>query len=185
MAFEVITDNGRADAEDHESAINTTANAYVSLADFLSYHADRNMDYSDYEPEAIQAAIVKATDYMERRHGRRFKGRRIDGGQALSWPRIGVYSYDGYRMAADANGIPLVPTAVRNACAEYAARELLGTALMPDPSLNRNVMKTVNKVGPITDETHYAGSPDLLTDYPAADMLLSDYVTGSGGGTYR
>lgn len=169
MAFKVITDNGL----DNADAVVTDANAYVSVADFLAYWTLRNIDYTDYEVEVIQANIVKATDYIERRFGMQFKGIRVDGTQALAWPRNGVRTRDGVLVEG-------VPPKVRQACSEYAARSLLGTTLWSDPIINRNIKKTVKAIGPIRNEVEYIGGGLSDAEFPNADALLAEYVSTTG-----
>lgn len=172
MAFKVITDTGL----DNASAVVTDANAYVSVEAFLLYWVDRGHDYSDYEPDAIQANIIKATDYIERRFGTRFKGIPQYETQGLSWPRSHVRKRSGILV----EGVPL---AVRQACSEYAARSLLGTTLWADPTVNRNIKKTVTAVGPIREEVEYIGGGLSDADFPVADALLADLILANGSVT--
>lgn len=172
MAFKVITDSGLDDSD----AVVTDANAYVSLEDFLAYWLDRGTDYSDYEPEAILANIIKATDYMERRFGRAFLGRKVYPTQALSFPRAKLYLRDGSLV----EGVPLK---VRQACAEYAARSLLGKVLWADPTVNRNIKKKVTGVGPIREEVEYLDGGLSDEVFPSADALLAEYLMKHGSNT--
>lgn len=174
MALNVINDNGRVDANDDLSAIDTVSNSYASVSAFLTYWLDRNLDYTDYDIEAVQAALLKASDYIERRFGQVFKGTRIDGTQALAWPRYGVYSRDGVLVEG-------VPPALRTACIEYAARSLLGTALWSDPVVNPNVRKIVSGIGPIREEVEYVGGGLTSETFPLADSLIAPYIIAAGG----
>lgn len=170
MGFVVVSDTGLEDAD-------ATANSYASVTFFLTYWADRGFDYSDYDGEAIQANLVKATDYIERRFKNRFLGQLMSLEQRLSWPRSNVFTREGRTVTE-------VPTAIREACAEYAARSLLGTALWGDPSVNPNVRKTVTALGPIRDEVEYVGGGLADSEFPLADALVSEFVLSSGG-VYR
>jgi len=176
MAFNVIADDGLITVDAVE-VIDTIANSYASVSDFLTYWLERNTDYSDYDPEALQANLIKATDYIERRSGQKFFGIRYDGTQALSWPRQSVYTRDGVAVIG-------VPLAIRKACMEYAARALLGTALWSDPAVNRNVKKTVSQLGPIRDEVEYVGGGLTSETFPLADALIAPFVM-TPGSTYR
>ena len=53
----------------------TGANAYLKVSDFQAYHDARGNLYAASPETAIQAAIVKATDYIDQRY--RFKGVRL------------------------------------------------------------------------------------------------------------
>lgn len=173
MAFKVISDNGLETDEDDVTIVVAAANAYVSVEDMLAYWLDRGIDLSDYDAEAVQANIIKATDYIERRFGPVWRGVRSLTGQCLSWPRTGVRTRDGVDVTT-------VPKQVRHACAEYAYRSLLGTSLWSDPTLNRNVKRKVTAVGPIREEVEYVGGGLATEDFPLADALLADFIYPRG-----
>jgi hypothetical protein len=143
------------------------ANAYLSVADFKAYCDDRGMAYSSYADPVIEKAIVKATDYIDRRF--RYKSVRLQtSGQRTQWPRLDVFD-------ADSTLIHGIPQAVKDACAEYAHRAL-STTLLADPSREDNGQQVSMKsetVGPITETTQYSGSGFQLPRYPTADMILT------------
>lgn len=98
--------------------------------------------------------------------------------QTLSFPRVNLLDREGL----DVRGIP---PKLRSATAEYAVRAIKA-ALMPDPTVDgsgRTITRLKEKVGPLeTDTTFEEGGAisQLLKPYPAADRLLSEYVTGVG-----
>lgn len=98
--------------------------------------------------------------------------------QPLSFPRLRLFDREGFKVLG-------IPERLRQATAEYAVRAALST-LMPDPTIDatgRSVHRVKEKVGPIeTDTTYEEGGAisQLLRPYPAADRLLSEYVTSSG-----
>lgn len=143
------------------------ANAYLSVADFKAYHDDRGNDYSGSDDAAIGAAIIKATDYVDGRF--RYVGRKANGfAQSTEWPRLEAYDPDD-------DSIDGVPTAVKEACAEYAFRAL-SAELAPDPEQSATgvrVQSTTTKVGVIEESITYAGDGATLgPSYPMADMKL-------------
>ncbi len=164
------------------------ANAYVSVADFKAYHDDRLNDYSAFTDPQIEDAIVKGTDYMDRRYRNRFIGRRKEvdrsttattPAQRLEWPRIAAVHPSGALMNED-----VVPIEVEEACYEYSFRALTIT-LAPDPTVNAaNVPVTGErvKVGPIETETQFAegGVPFEFRTYPEADAILRGIVLPKG-----
>lgn len=99
--------------------------------------------------------------------------------QFLEWPRLSVYSRSGVLVEG-------IPEKLKQAVAEYADRALSAT-LMPDPTIDesgKTIIAKREKLGPIEEETTYAEGSQLafkLRPYPAADRLLSEYVTASGG----
>lgn len=162
MAF--VVEDGTAKAD---------ANSYVTIADADSYFADRDNTAWTGADAVKQAALVKATDYIEGRFGQRFIGSKKTTTQALAWPRTGAADF------ADT----AIPVGLRRACCEYAVRAL-SAELAPDLKVDASgltVVATKKKVGPI--ETDYAvpqtglgSTPMLFRPYPAADMLLRGLV---------
>lgn len=162
MAF--VVEDGTAKAD---------ANSYVAIAEADGYFADRGITAWTGADAAKQAALVKATDYIEGRFSQRFIGSKKTTAQALSWPREGAGDF------ADT----VVPVGLRRACCEYAVRAL-SAALAPDLKVDASgltVVATKKKIGPI--ETDYAvpqtglgSTPMLFRPYPAADMLLRGLV---------
>lgn len=171
MAFTVEDETGLEDA-----------NAYISLAEFKAYWDDRGYDYSSITDENIQIAIIKATDYIENRYRKRFRGTREFTAQALSFPRLRLYDEDGRLVEG-------LPTRLKNATAEYAKRAITAE-LAPDPTIDdrgQKVTRFREKVGPIEEETQYseAGGIAIYRPYPAADALLQEYIMPAGGRTMR
>lgn len=98
--------------------------------------------------------------------------------QPLSFPRAGLYTNRGEEVI----GIPL---RLKQSVAEYASRSLLAL-LAPDPETDGTgvaVQAKTDKVGPIEESRTYAEGavPKVFTSYPAADELLAEYLTASGG----
>lgn len=174
MAFKVMPDTG---LEDDEVTVVIDANSYVSVDAFLAYFIDRNVDYTDKEPEELQAALIAATDYIEARFANRFRGVRLNNTQSLSWPRRNSYDLEGY-------GIDGIPTRLKNAVYEYASRALTA-ALAPDFDGDRTVRASSETVGPIRDYKEYFTNPQRFKKYPLADSWLESLVTAGGGGTIR
>lgn len=93
---------------------NDVANAFCDVAYADAYHSLRgNTLWTGTEPQK-QAAIIKATDYIEQVYGQRFIG--TYSGEGLSWPRYNVFQY-----ASDA-----IPDVLRKATCELALEALAG-----------------------------------------------------------
>lgn len=153
------------------------ANSYVTLAYADTYFADRAVTDWVASDGKKQSALIKATDYIETRWSKRFKGNRQFDTQELSFPRYRLYDSEGKLVEG-------IPTALKKATCEYALRAL-SADLLPDPVLTDNGQQIAvkrEKIGPIEEETQYqvGGSPAVLRPYPAADRLLQDYVTAGG-----
>lgn len=154
----------------------SAANAYMSVAEFQTYHTDRGNDYSSYASGEIQKAIIKASDYIDRRWRGRFVGVRLrePNTQRMEWPRSNAFYPDGSNVLG-------VPIEVKEATAEYAFRALT-TTLAPDPTYDDRNVAVVEKeevLGPIKERTRYAegGRTFKFRAYPEADALLRDLVT--------
>ncbi len=164
------------------------ANAYVTVAAFKTYHKDRSNSIGTAGSSQIQDAIVKATDYMDRRFRDRFIGVRkerdrstnaVTPAQRLEWPRCGAYDNSGALINADT-----VPIEIEEACFEYGIRAL-SAELAPDPEVsdsNSLITRTFQKVGPIEDEVEYSENtvPFKFRDYPETDAILSGLLKPTG-----
>lgn len=194
MAFEPVDPN----------VPSPTANSYIAVADFNSFHADRNVTEivdAEYDTTQIQGALVQATDYIEKQWGRKFRGWKRSQSQRLEWPRIDAFDNDNYLFDP-------IPHQLVAATAEYALLALqLGRNLAPVPELEfatidtatgevsqgqGTVTKQRDKAGPLESETSYAQSTSTsqatggntlaqamlrTPTYPQADMWLNELVT--------
>lgn len=193
MAFTVL----------NPTAPQADANAYISLAEFNAFHTDRNVPAvvdGTYDDDVIQGAIVRATDFIDKRFGKRFRGFKQTRQQSLEWPRYDAFDNDDYTFE-------LRPRQLLAACAEYALLALqLGRDLAPpvtpgfgitDPETGESVAQASGQlienremVGPIETEQRFATtstssrstgnplSPDLPS-YPQADMWIEELIRSS------
>ncbi len=114
----LITDVGAANAD-----------SYVSLADAESYHTSRSAGQWTGDDAAKEAALRRATAWIDGRFRSRFPGSRSNGrGQSLEWPRKNAYD-----VAGDLVGDTEVPQEIVSAVCEAALRELMNAgSLSPD-----------------------------------------------------
>ena len=173
MAFTVENGTGVADA-----------NSYTTEEFANDYFLDRaNAVWAAATKAAKEAALIKATDYMELRFKDRWKGNLAPEATTLSFPRQYFYDRKGEQVNFEVDGIP---TDIQKATAEYALRAL-SADLLPDPSVadsGQAIKRTFDKVGPIETEIEYdsgAARPDLIRPYPTADRLLTFWLAGTGG----
>ncbi len=176
----------------------STANAYIGTAEFTAHHDDRGIDYSSYDTAAQEDAIVQATDYADKRFGKRFRGWRTSQAQALEWPRSDAYDDDDHVFDD-------VPRQLKRAIAEYALLALqLGRNLAPMPGAGfpivdpatggttqqggGTITEQKEKVGPIETMVKFgdSGKPvvssgNILTqnvpEYPQADLWIEELLT--------
>lgn len=154
------------------------ANAYITVQQFKNYHADRGADTSAFDDEAIEAAIVRATDYLDQRFN--FVGKkRLGRDQTTEWPRTDAWDRDRYYIND-------IPPEVKEACAEYALRAL-AAELNPDPERNASGVAVLSKseaVGPISESVTFVGGAVFqMPKYPAADQKLVRAGLVRSGGT--
>lgn len=177
----------------------TGADAYISVADADTYFsAVGNTTWSAASTSAKEQAIVKATRYMEKRFGNKWKGLIASSTQALGWPRDHVYDERGTELDDQ------VPRPIANACAEYAlhalSNELIPAVIYPvadgAPVPFGRINRKVEKVGPVYEETYYStggseatrvSSGSALVDanrvvqYPEADFLVGPFLRSTKG----
>lgn len=148
-----------------------TAESYCTVEYASAYHTNRgNTEWAALTTDALrEAALRRATDYMRQAYRSRWQGYKVNEDQALDWPRYGV-EVEGYAVDSD-----IVPTEVKNACAELA---LKASAADLNPDLTQGVLS--EQVGSI-QVTYDKASPQF-TRYRAIDALLSPYLKAGGGG---
>ena len=147
----------------------STAESYISVADADARATALGSTAWTGTDAAKEAALRRATAFMEQRYASRWRGTRVLREQALSWPRYGASAH-GFDLPSTT-----VPGAIANACADLAARALTET-LNADQS--RGVLR--KKIGPI--ETEYDPYGSQAKSYPAIDQALAPYMTGGGMG---
>lgn len=146
------------------------AESYISVEDADAYFAARAIEAWD-GVEDKEAALRRATDYMNARYTGRWKGYRATATQALDWPRRDAPLKDteewfGF-VPTDA-----VPIEVKRACAELA---LLANGRELMPTLER--AESTVQVGPVL--VHFDDSSPINPRFPSIDAMLSPYLTGS------
>jgi hypothetical protein len=167
MAFTVETGTGAAGA-----------NSFTSVAEFKAYHAERGTDITAITGDtAIQRLLVKGADYIEKVFGMRFKGSREFSTQSLSFPRVGLYTNDGFPVTG-------IPGRLKWAQAEYALQANSGDLFITPPASTTGgaIIRTKDVVGPIEVEVEYAagGVQEVTREYPVADSWLQEYLTPGG-----
>jgi len=110
----------------------TGSNSYMSVAATDAHHADRGTtNWNDFTTPEKEQALVRASDYIDKRFGRQFRGLRKLKDQGLEWPRMDAFDNDGFLF----NGSLALPPQLLKATAEYALRAAVCGILAPDPPL--------------------------------------------------
>jgi hypothetical protein len=150
------------------------ANSYVAVAFADGFFADRgNASWAALSEAQKQAALVRATDYIEQKFDSRWRGSRVNGGQSLGWPREDVYENgEPDRLIAD----NVVPVRVKQAACELALRAH-DDALLPDVASTETVVNK-EKVGSL--EVGYEVVQRALSpSYPAVNATLRPLLRSS------
>lgn len=174
MPIVLVVEDGSGDSD---------ANAYIEAAYADTYHGNRlNSYWAALSADQKAASIIKATDYLDKRFIRRYRGDRMVFDQALGWPRIGAYDNDRYALMD-------VPRQIQKACAEYALRAAIYNVLAPDAmrmtpsqdmtSATPNGDQTDVIVGPVRSKTEKVGPLEESTTYDSLAQIANASVDGS------
>lgn len=182
MAFTQQNDDGTVD----------NANAYTDPATVRAYWADRGVDLSASTDAQLQAAIVKATTYLDARY--KFVGYQMRRLQGTQWPRGGLTTTpwpndSGYSFL---RGLP--PALIAATC--MLTTRALTKDLMPDPTYDasgQKVTEETKKVGPIEvskkyAESYGAGLASSTPQYPEVTLTLQNanmIASGNSGQVVR
>lgn len=180
-----------------DGTVVANANSYLSVAEADSYHASRGRtDWAKAEVPDKQAALIRATAYIDMRYGDRFRGVPVEANQSLEWPRDAVYDRYGTALPSDE-----LPGRLEKATAEYALEALRLGELVNNPaqptqgtslsgartgSPGGEVTAESKTVGPISISKSYAtrgftGTTSALPTYTAGDLLLAPLLRSGGG----
>lgn len=144
------------------------ANAYLTVADADDYHRLRgNHAWLEKPLGEKQAALVRATDYIEITFGPGFLGTRRTADQGLHWP-----AFDAWENGEELEGVPL---GVREACAEYALRAVEGSdVLAPDASHGGAIVSESETEGGVSRSVTYAqaSASSVMRSIPNADRRI-------------
>jgi hypothetical protein len=154
------------------------SNGYCDIEFVSEYLTDRGRatEWLALSEDEQSSAIIRATDYIEKRFGSLFIGEVLVAEQALSFPRVDL-------------GLPLK---IKQATAEYALRATT-TSLLVDGLLPA-VKREKKKIATLEKEIEYLDSRTIntsslvsnLPSYPEADLLIEPFLRSRTSGTlYR
>ncbi len=176
------------------------ANAYVSEAYADTHHADRNNTaWATFLTAEKEAAIIRASDYLDKRFASRFVGVRKTKSQGLEWPRVNAFDQDGYLLS----GVDDIPRQIEKATAEYALRAVMCGVLAPDApkpvpeqdltnpdcetsrgdqGATGQITRKKEKIGPLEEDTWYETTSQTIGRNLAAgatgvkSSLVNDFL---------
>lgn len=126
----------------------STANSYVSVEDADSYLASVGASTWTGTDEAKEAALIRATQYIDGKFRGSWNGRKLNGrSQALDWPRYGATDCDGNSIDQT------IPVEIVKATCEAALRELTSPFSL-SPDVVEGTQKTLVGVDSLRWETN-------------------------------
>jgi hypothetical protein len=154
----------------------SNSNSYASVAEADAYFLERANEAWDVVDEK-EPLLIKATDFMLRTYGQRWKGWRTLTTQALDWPRSNVMKA-GYVDYGPYYEIDELPAEIKNICIELALKASVGE-LDPDVTADDQIADV--KVGPIAVSYKQFSTSTAL--FRAIEARLQSFlidVSGSG-----
>lgn len=131
-----------------------TANAYIDRTFADTYHRERANTAWTGSASDKEAAILKATEYIDRAYsfrGSLVKDHASDPPQALAWPRLAAEDPEG-RIVGETS----VPVQVQRACAEAALAALVLGSLDGSYVTGR-LIRSTERVGDMSTAATYDG----------------------------
>lgn len=162
-----------------DGTVVTGAESYISVTDADTYHSNfANAAWALLTTANKEAYLRRATQYMVGEYRQRWQGYRHDATQTLDWPRDFVYlepfilgAVGSYPYLVDND---IVPTEVKNACAELALKAATTT-------LAADIAPAVKSEKVDVLEVVYADYAADRTKYLQIDQLLKPYLKSGGG----
>jgi len=154
-----------------------TANSYASLAEAAAYHAARGNTTWTGADALKEAALIRATQWLDGRYGDQWPGvRRYLRAQALDWPRADAYDRDGTYV-----DLETIPPEVVQATCEAALRELVAPGSL-SPDVTPGTAKVLTEVKGIkwTPLRAAASANDMTLTITAVDRALAPLIGGAG-----
>jgi hypothetical protein len=141
------------------------AESYVTVAEFKAYAIANGLSGHDASDTDIEAALRRATRYIDNYYRPRWPGSRTYGrDQDLAWPRTDVLDGEGEEIPDDE-----IPDELKTAVYSVTSREIAAPGgMMPDITTDAAVIEET--VGPIT--VKYAEGREPQPTYPAVDAIL-------------
>lgn len=159
------------------------ANAYIDVAYADQYFLDRdNATWAAALTGKKEAAIIKATTFLDARYINRWKGRKEWPLNRLrQWPRVpdlvtdapamvylGIYHSDLEYVF----GPNEVPEPVKQACSEAALRALSGE-LIPDLARGGQIISQAVNLGGLSRSTTWSAGAPAVTTFGLIDGILA------------
>jgi len=152
------------------------ANAYITIAEATDIvdNFGGSDKWDDYSTADKQNAIREATRYLDLRY--RWQGYKSNYDQALEWPRVEVYDFDGIQQDYD-----VIPKKLKEACGYLAMKAAEGNILLQDLEQSSSLRSESSSIGPISESKTYFEPEDPNMSFQIADNLIKQYTKKSEG----
>ena len=155
------------------------ADAYVPVDYMVTYAAQYGLPWSPTSVEAGDAAIRRATTWLDARYRKYYSGERVYGReQGLEWPRRDAYDADGNLIPID-----VVPIEVQRSTCEAASRELTTPGTLAPTVTPGRVIKSAAVSGAVSvtysDDTTVQGQLPVVT---VIDDIMGGLIDVSSAG---
>lgn len=157
----------------------STSNSYASVAEGDTYFAwiggDAETVWAAASTEEKEDALRNGTTYIDDAYRSRWKGTIVDEEQALSWPRFGVVTADGFGIDHD-----VIPPLLKQATLEAAIRYMQGVTLLPDvPAGEGSLFEESLRLGPLALSERHLGTRVAVPLFPKISRKLADFLRRS------
>jgi hypothetical protein len=169
MAITLIVEDGSGRSD---------ANAIVSLAEAKAYWDGRGTSYAAYTDEVLNAAIVRASDFLANAYV--WQGRKINlRAQTMPFPRYAVTDRENWPVLPNE-----IPREVKAACCEIALFEAATPGAI-NPTVVQSEKVRSEQIGSIRVE--YANLFNSASDTRPVLLIVNDLLwpfLGAGAGQY-
>lgn len=143
---------------------------YASVDECVAYAESRGLSF-DGTQETMEAALRRATTWVDGRYAARFNGRKTGGReQALQWPRTDARDAEGWEI--DPEEVP--PEIVRATC-EAAIRELSEPCVLSPDVTPAKAITAASVSGAVS--VQYAGGSGIDGQRPVS-TAIDDILAG-------
>lgn len=182
-----------------DGTIVANANTFISEADFQTYCDNRGLSIDAFDPDAIDAAIIRAGDWLNNEDRLWWRGLRVDDEQGMAWPRQSVLVQLGTGTVLPSN---LIPRKVKDAQCYLAYRQLTTGDVQPDlergggiqsvsaggvavtfmanASIETVYQAAIGILKPYLRRQYYTITPILMTDDRGYDVVTNPSVADDG-----
>lgn len=152
----------------------STAESYLSVADADAFHAKAGdpAAWASATTTEKEIALRQATQYIDDRYARQWRGHRVQQAQALRWPRYGDADDDGFALDGTS-----IPQKLKDAVATVALEILGGASPFVTETTPGDLTAKSITVGSISISKSFAGAQGSQPKFAQALSMLTSLIT--------